>query len=105
MSAFAATDLGRHNGAMSDVTRILSQIESGDPSAAEQLLPLVYNELRKLAAAKLDLDMGETAELVEPGGVEREFGLARQALGELFAELAAGAAGRPVARDAADAGR
>ena len=42
-----------HNGAMSDVTRILSQIESGDPSAAEQLLPLVYDELRKLAAAKL----------------------------------------------------
>src|SRR5689334_3335433 len=38
---------------MSDVTRILSQIESGDPSAAEQLLPLVYEELRKLAAAKL----------------------------------------------------
>lgn len=38
---------------MSDVTRILSQIESGDPSAAEELLPLVYEELRKLAAAKL----------------------------------------------------
>ena len=38
---------------MSDVTRILSQIESGDPKAAEQLLPLVYEELRKLAAAKL----------------------------------------------------
>jgi RNA polymerase sigma factor (TIGR02999 family) len=38
---------------MSDVTRILSQIESGDPSAAQQLLPLVYDELRKLAAAKL----------------------------------------------------
>ncbi len=38
---------------MSDVTRILSQIEQGDPQAAEQLLPLVYNELRKLAAAKL----------------------------------------------------
>ena len=38
---------------MSAVTRILSQIESGDPSAAEQLLPLVYDELRKLAAAKL----------------------------------------------------
>ena len=38
---------------MSDVTRILSQIESGDPSAAEQLLPLVYEELRKLAAARL----------------------------------------------------
>ncbi len=38
---------------MSDVTNILNQIESGDPSAAEQLLPLVYDELRKLAAAKL----------------------------------------------------
>ena len=38
---------------MSDVTRILSQIESGDPSAAEQLLPLVYDELRKLAAVRL----------------------------------------------------
>jgi len=38
---------------MTDVTRILSQIESGDPAAAEQLLPLVYDELRKLAAARL----------------------------------------------------
>lgn len=38
---------------MSDVTRMLSQIEQGDPSAARQLLPLVYEELRKLAAAKL----------------------------------------------------
>lgn len=38
---------------MSDVTRILSQIESGDELAPEKLLPLVYDELRKLAAAKL----------------------------------------------------
>jgi RNA polymerase sigma factor (TIGR02999 family) len=38
---------------MSDVTRILSRIEQGDPHATEQLLPLVYDELRKLAAAKL----------------------------------------------------
>jgi RNA polymerase sigma factor (TIGR02999 family) len=38
---------------MSDVTQILSQIEAGDPTAAEQLLPLVYEELRRLAAAKL----------------------------------------------------
>ncbi len=38
---------------MTDITQILSQIEGGDPSAAEQLLPLVYDELRKLAAAKL----------------------------------------------------
>jgi len=38
---------------MSDVTRILSAIEQGDPQAADQLLPLVYDELRKLAAQKL----------------------------------------------------
>ncbi len=38
---------------MSDVTRILSAIEQGDPQAAGQLLPLVYDELRKLAAQKL----------------------------------------------------
>lgn len=38
---------------MTEVTQILSQIESGDPSAAGQLLPLVYEELRKLAAANL----------------------------------------------------
>jgi RNA polymerase sigma factor (TIGR02999 family) len=38
---------------MSDVTRILSAIESGDPQAANELLPLVYGELRKLAAARL----------------------------------------------------
>ena len=38
---------------MTDVTRILLEIEQGDPQAAEQLLPLVYDELRKLAAQKL----------------------------------------------------
>jgi RNA polymerase sigma factor (TIGR02999 family) len=38
---------------MSEVTRILSAIEQGDPDAAEQLLPLVYEELRRLAAQKL----------------------------------------------------
>src|SRR5215471_13787853 len=38
---------------MNEVTTILSAIENGDPSAAEQLLPLVYDELRRLAAAKL----------------------------------------------------
>ena len=38
---------------ITDVTRILSAIEQGDPSAAEQLLPLVYDELRKLAAQKM----------------------------------------------------
>jgi RNA polymerase sigma factor (TIGR02999 family) len=38
---------------MSDVTRLLSAIDQGDPRAAEQLLPLVYGELRRLAASKL----------------------------------------------------
>src|SRR5436853_1551436 len=38
---------------MTDVTRILSAIDQGDPHAAEQLLPLVYEELRKLAAQKM----------------------------------------------------
>jgi RNA polymerase sigma factor (TIGR02999 family) len=38
---------------MSDVTQILNAVEQGDPRAAEQLLPLVYDELRKLAAHKL----------------------------------------------------
>src|SRR6187455_62204 len=41
---------------MNDVTRILSAIEGGDPHAAAQLLPLVYDELRKLAAARLALE-------------------------------------------------
>src|SRR5262245_38611407 len=38
---------------MSEVTRILSAIEQGDPDADSQILPLVYDELRKLAAQKL----------------------------------------------------
>lgn len=37
---------------MNDVTRVLSAIEAGDPRAAGQLLPLVYDELRRLAAQK-----------------------------------------------------
>jgi RNA polymerase sigma factor (TIGR02999 family) len=48
---------------MSDVTRILSAIEDGDPQAAERLLPLVYDELRKLAAQKLAQEKpGQTLE-------------------------------------------
>src|SRR5207245_2316876 len=46
---------------MSEVTRILSAIEQGDPHAAEQLLPLVYDELRKLAAQRLTQELpGQT---------------------------------------------
>src|SRR5213075_930682 len=48
---------------MSDVTRILSAIEQGDLTAAEQLLPLVYDELRRLAAQKLAQEKpGQTLE-------------------------------------------
>src|SRR6516225_190404 len=46
---------------MSDVTQILFDIEGGDPKAAEQLLPMVYDELRKLAAQKLAQErLGQT---------------------------------------------
>ena len=38
---------------MSDITRILNAAEQGDPTAAEELLPLVYNELRRLAAHRM----------------------------------------------------
>jgi RNA polymerase sigma factor (TIGR02999 family) len=48
---------------MSDVTHILNAIDQGDPHAAEQLLPLVYNELRKLAAQKMAMEKpGQTLE-------------------------------------------
>ncbi len=48
---------------MNEVTRILSAVEQGDPGAAEQLLPLVYDELRKLAAHKLAREKaGQTLE-------------------------------------------
>ena len=40
---------------MSEATRILQAVEHGDPRAAEELLPLVYEELRKLAASKMSL--------------------------------------------------
>ncbi len=52
---------GRVPPQMSEVTRLLSAIEAGDPSAAEQLLPLVYEELRRLAAQRVALEQpGQT---------------------------------------------
>ena len=75
---------------MSDVTRILSQIDSGDPRAAEQLLPLVYDELRKLAAARLAQEKpGQTLQatglvheaylrLVKPEGGFQQSGIGQQ---------------------------
>lgn len=44
---------------MSEVTRILQSVEAGDPKAADELLPLVYDELRKLAAAKMANEIPE----------------------------------------------
>jgi RNA polymerase sigma factor (TIGR02999 family) len=91
---------------MSGVTRILSQIDAGDPAAAEQLLPLVYDELRKLAAAKLAHEMpGQTLQatalvheaylrLVGPGDVNRWdnrghfFAAAAEAMRRILIDLA-----------------
>jgi RNA polymerase sigma factor (TIGR02999 family) len=53
VQAFSDEPFAAWCDAMNDVTRILSAIEHGDPHAAEQLLPLVYDELRQLAAQKL----------------------------------------------------
>src|SRR5262245_16001223 len=91
---------------MSHVTRILSRIESGDPQAAEQLLPLVYDELRKLALAKLAQERpGQTLQptalvheaylrLVDAGTAQRFhgrghfFGAAAEAMHRILVELA-----------------
>ena len=57
---------GGADRAMSDVTLLLGAIEAGDPKAADQLLPLVYQELRKLAAGKMALEKpGQTLQATE----------------------------------------
>jgi hypothetical protein len=51
---------------MNEATHLLSAIEQGDPRAAEQLLPLVYDELRKLATQKLAQEMpGQTLQATD----------------------------------------
>jgi RNA polymerase sigma factor (TIGR02999 family) len=55
---------------MRNVTRILSAIENGDPSAAEQLLPLVYKELRELAAQRLALE--KSGQTLQPTALVHE---------------------------------
>jgi len=84
---------------MSDVTRIISKIESGDPAATEQLLPLVYDELRKLAAARLAQEKpGQTLQatalvheaylrLVKPGVGSQETGDRERGTGDSEASL------------------
>jgi RNA polymerase sigma factor (TIGR02999 family) len=114
---------------MSDVTRILSSIEQGDPSAAEQLLPLVYDELRKLAAARMaqessDHTLQATAlvheaylRLVDVNEAQHWnsrghfFGAAAEAMRRILVDRARekqaekrGGRGRRVSLDAADAG-
>ena len=52
---------------MSEVTRILEQIREGDPLASEQLLPILYDELRTLAAQKLAQEQpGQTLQATAP---------------------------------------
>ena len=76
---------------MSDVTRILSQIESGDPSGAEQLLPLVYDELRKLAAARLAQEKpGQTLQATALVHDPDIVGPIREEVARLESDLAAG---------------
>ena len=55
---------------MSDVTRILEAIDHGDPKAADQLLPLVYEELRRLAAAKMASE--NTGQTLQPTALVHE---------------------------------
>jgi RNA polymerase sigma factor (TIGR02999 family) len=91
---------------MTDVTRILSAIDQGDSQAAEQLLPLVYDELRRLAAQKLSHEKpGQTLQatalvheaylrLVAPGETKQWnsrghfFGAAAEAMRRILVELA-----------------
>ena len=53
---------------MSDVTRLLGALEQGDPKAAEELLPLVYEELRRLAAHKMAHEA--PAQTLQPTGAK-----------------------------------
>lgn len=55
---------------MADVTQLLGAIESGDPQAADELLPLVYEELRRLAAAKMARE--DSAQTLQPTALVHE---------------------------------
>ena len=68
---------------MTDVTRILAEVERGDPHAAEALLPLVYEELRSLAAARMAAEM--------PGQTLQATALVHEA----YARLVGGDPGQP----------
>jgi RNA polymerase sigma factor (TIGR02999 family) len=72
---------------MTEVTRILSTIERGDPGAAEQLLPLVYDELRRLAAQKLAQE--------KPGHTLQATALVHEAYTRLVGDGEAAGSGEP----------
>jgi len=76
---------------MSDVTRLLAQIESGNQAAAQQLLPLVYDELRKLAAAKLAHE--------KPGQTLQATALVHEAWLQMVAKPGVGSQGSGVSED------
>src|SRR5262249_51935459 len=76
---------------MSEVTRILDQLEQGDALAAEQLLPLVYDELRKLATQKLAHE--------QPGQTLQATALVHEAYLRLVAEPGRGDRGEPGLRE------
>jgi RNA polymerase sigma factor (sigma-70 family) len=92
---------------MSDVTQILAQIESGDPAAASQLLPLVYDELRRLARQKLTHEKpGQTLQatalvheaylrLVRPGVGSQESGVGGQKSEDLTSDVRLPISGAP----------
>ncbi len=71
---------------MNDVTRVLSAIEQGDPQAAERLLPLIYDELRKLAARRLAQE--------KPGQTLQATALVHEAYLRLVGQEAPGWGGR-----------
>src|SRR5438552_16663114 len=63
LSNLASASLERYTAAMTEVTQLLEAIKQGEPQAAEALLPLVYDELRKLARHKLRQEKpGQTLE-------------------------------------------
>lgn len=109
--AHPATPADDHPDHRGDVTRVLCQIDAGDLAATEQLLPLVYNELRRLAAAKMAQERpGHTLEatalvheaylrLAEPGKAQQWtsrghfFGAAAEAMRRILVEDARRKAG------------